>query len=103
MISLHHLFPWPAISGGIGLILLVASWVAIYLRVRHQFPDHPMAKANYFAPQVRDWNIGIRLVFFYFRNLGLDTRSGLLLVGLVMLLVAVVTSNVAAVKTLLTP
>lgn len=97
-LALELRFPWYAVVGGIGLSVSTGSWFAIYLRVRRELSDHPLAKANYLAPRLRDWNIGIRLVTFYFRRYGLDVRSGALLIGLAMLCVPVVTENVLAIK-----
>jgi hypothetical protein len=94
-------FPWYAVIGGIGLSLTTGSWLAIYLRIRRELSEHPLATASYFAPRLRDWNIGIRLVIFYFRRYGLDARSVALLIGLAMLSAPVVTQNVQAIRTML--
>ncbi|MGH6890832.1 MAG: hypothetical protein ACREEP_01100 [Dongiaceae bacterium] len=101
MLSLQLPLPWHATAGGIGLSVSMASWFAIYLRVRHELPNHPLAKANYITPRMRDWNVGIQLVLFYLRTFGLDVRSGLLLIGMGMLLVPVVRSSLEAIKMLI--
>lgn len=87
-------FPWYAVVGGIGFSLMTGSWFAIYLRVRRELPDHPLAKANYFSPPLRDLFVGTRLVTFYNRHYGLDMRSSGLLIGLAMFIALPVTANI---------
>lgn len=86
--------PWRAAVGGTALTLLTGSWLTIYRRVRKDLPDHPLAQASYLRLGLRDWNLGVRLVVFYFRRYGLDVRSGLLVVGLAMLVLPVIIGNI---------
>lgn len=101
LLALGEQVPWYLPVGGIGFSLVTGSWFAIYLRVRRELPDHPLAKANYFTPPLRDWFVGTRLVTFYVRHYGLDLRSWVLLIGLAMLVITAVAQNIQAIQTLM--
>lgn len=78
--------------GIIGFLLLLAGWLAMFFRVRRDFPNRDVGKiGNYPSPRVFGFKLmgrsAFSLVKYYWQHYGFDLR--LALAGLGILLIAI--------------
>ena len=81
--------------GIIGFLLLLAGWLAMFFRVRRDFPNRDVAKiGSYPSPRLFGFRLmgrsAFSLVKFYWQHYGFDVRLSLAGLGIILIVIAAI-------------
>jgi len=81
--------------GIIGFLLLLAGWLAMFFRVRRDFPNRDVGKiGSYPSPRVFGFKLmgrsAFSLVKFYWQHYGFDVRLSLAGLGIILIAIAAI-------------
>lgn len=81
--------------GIISFLLLLAGWLAMFFRVRRDFPSRQVSRyGTYTGPRLFGFKLTGRSAFsliqFYWQHYGFDVRLGLAVLGILLIVIAAV-------------
>jgi len=81
--------------GIIGFLLLLAGWLAMFFRVRRDFPNRDVGKiGSYPSPRVFGFKLmgrsAFSLVKYYWQHFGFDVRLSLAGLGILLIAIAAI-------------
>jgi hypothetical protein len=81
--------------GIIGFLLLLAGWLAMFFRVRRDFPNRDASKyGSYTGPRIFGFSLKRRSAFsllkFYWQHYGLDVWFSLAALGILLIVIAAI-------------
>jgi len=81
--------------GIIGFLLLLAGWLAMFFRVRRDFPNRDISQhGSYTGPRIFGFSLKRRSAFslirFYWQHYGFDVRLSLAGLGIILIVIAAI-------------